>query len=96
MKFLRIIGFLLVTHLHAESNFCTFLYLAFKHNASAESLRELLRRRKADPNTTRLEDTYFIVTKGGEKIFEVIVRNSIASIDHLRYNVAPLAILLTV
>ena len=95
MKLLRIIGFLLVAHLHAESNFCTFLFLAFKHNASAESLSELLRRRKANPNTTRLEDTYFIVTKSVEKIFKVIVRNAIASIDHLRYNVAPFAILVT-
>ena len=96
MKLLKLISFLLVAYLHTESNFCTLLYLAFKHNTSTKSLCKLFRSSKANPNTTLFKYTLFAIIKSGEKIFDGIRRNPIASIYHLCYYVAPFAIVLTV
>ena len=96
MKLFWIERFFLVANLNTENNFCALLYLAFKHYASTKSLRKLLRSRKTDTDATLLKHTHFTVIKRGKKVFEGIIRNSIACIDDLRYYVAPLAILLTI
>ena len=87
-------GFMLVSNLHTETNHCPLLHLTFEHDASAEGLRELLRRSEANPDATLLEDTHFAVVEGAEQTLEGIDWNSISTVDYLRDYVAPLAILL--